>query len=211
MQDTAILLSTAYFPPVEYFAGIYHAKKIYIEAEENYIKQSYRNRCRIYTADGIQALIIPAIKTTGNHTRIRDIKISYRERWQLNHWRAIAAAYQKSPYFQYYEDTFSVFLDKKHTFLFDFNMELLHTLLSVIGIKRAIKTTEVYEMFPEHTTDLRNVIHPKKECDLFFPPYTQVFHERIGFVPNLSVIDLIFNVGPGCREYLQKIMIVREE
>ncbi len=203
----AILFSTAYLGPIEYFTYIINCDSILIEKEEHYIKQTYRNRCVIYTANGVQSLTIPVIKVNGNRTKIKDIKISYAEKWQLIHWRAISSAYSNSPYFLYYRDELEQFYFEKHKYLLDYNNRLFETILKILEWDIEIKFTQLYyEKIEKGMVDLRNEINPKKELKIQFNPYTQVFAEKFGFVSNLSIIDLIFNLGPESNEYLLTIL-----
>ena len=188
------LFSTAYLAPVEYFQYLKTAGKVCIEQHEYYQKQTYRSRCRIATANGIMDLSIPVEKR--NHTLIRDIRISEHSDWQTQHWRSIEAAYNSSPFFEYYADDFRPFFEKKWLFLWDFNMELLHKTLELLDIETEILLTETYEpQTGEETLDLREIIHPKKEASIPLKSYYQVFATKFGFIPNMSIIDLLFNMG----------------
>ena len=188
------LFSTAYLAPVEYFQYLKTAGKVCIEQHEYYQKQTYRSRCRIATANGIMDLSIPVEKR--NHTLIRDIRISEHSDWQTQHWRSIEAAYNSSPFFEYYADDFRPFFEKKWLFLWDFNMELLHKTLELLDIETEILLTETYEpQTGEETLDLREIIHPKKEVSIPLKSYYQVFATKFGFIPNMSIIDLLFNMG----------------
>ncbi len=188
------LFSTAYLAPVEYFQYLKTAGKVCIEQHEYYQKQTYRSRCRIATANGIMDLSIPVEKR--NHTLIRDIRISEHSDWQTLHWRSIEAAYNSSPFFEYYADDFRPFFEKKWLFLWDFNMELLHKILELLDIETEILLTETYEpQTGEETLDLREIIHPKKEASIPLKSYYQVFATKFGFIPNMSIIDLLFNMG----------------
>ena len=188
------LFSTAYLAPVEYFQYLKTAGRVCIEQHEYYQKQTYRSRCRIATANGIMDLSIPVEKR--NHTLIRDIRISEHSDWQTLHWRSIEAAYNSSPFFEYYADDFRPFFEKKWLFLWDFNMELLHKILELLDIETEILLTETYKpQTGEETLDLREIIHPKKEASIPLKSYYQVFATKFGFIPNMSIIDLLFNMG----------------
>ena len=208
MKQTPILLSTAYLPPLTYFVKIINCNNIVIEHFETYPKQTYRNRCEIYSANGMLSLTIPVIKPNGNHTLTKDIEISNVNNWQKIHWRAIESAYSSSPFFMYYRDLFYPFYEKKYKYLLDFNNSLLELILKILKIAVNINTTLKFEKQPNDTKDMRNAIHPKKATDAYFeqmPFYTQVFHDKYGFLSNLSIIDLLFNEGNFTKDYLLKI------
>ncbi|MCD4746175.1 MAG: WbqC family protein [Bacteroidales bacterium] len=212
----SILLSTAYLAPIEYYYHIAKFSEGFIEKYENYIKQTYRNRCLIYSANGMQRLSIPVIKVDGNHTCIKDIQISYFENWQKIHWKSIESAYNSSPFFLYYQDDIKPFHFKKYKFLIDFNQDILNVILKLIGIKTIVKYTSAYQKESSGIPDLRNKIKPgKKIYDNnklnIIPHYTQVFEAKYGFIPNLSIIDLLFNEGPNTKEYLQGLVFDKRE
>ena len=207
--DTAIL-SSAYFPPIDYFAVLRSYPDFFIEGCENYIKQSYRNRCNIFASDGVLSLTIPIIKG-GVHMPIRDVKADYSYPWLLRHKRAIISAYRSSPFFEYYcDDLFSI-LDKKEIFLFDINQQLLSALCEMCGLKVNISLTQEYvqsNRLEDTIVDFRETIHPKKESPVFnddkkLKPYYQVFSDKWGFKSNLSIIDLLFNEGPDSISFLE--------
>jgi len=193
-----ILIETQYFPPLEYFAALSVSKEVNLEIYENFEKQTYRNRCRILTANGILNLSVPLHKSSKIISR--DIKIDYSQKWPSNHKMAIQSAYGKSPFFYHYRNLLFNKLDKKYTFLIDLNMELLSICLGLLDINVKISKTEKFEKSPgKGITDLRSAIHPKRVSSHTLPvkplSYIQVFGKK--FVPNLSVLDLLFCEGPN--------------
>ncbi|MFH0864727.1 MAG: WbqC family protein [Bacteroidota bacterium] len=197
-----IVFSTAYLPPISYFQQLTTYRCIYIDRFENYIKQTYRNRCCIYSANGKLVLSVPVKKVDGNHTKVKDIEIDYREPWQRLHWRAIESAYSNSPFFLYYRDDFEPFYLKKTKYLADLNNELLQIICKHAGIKAEIYFSEKYfEPSPE-IIDLRNSFPSKKKDALIQNKYKQVFDEKSGFISNLSIIDLLFNEGKFSKEFI---------
>lgn len=202
-----VLLSTAYFAPVRYFSKLAVYPEIYIEQHENFIKQTYRNRAVILGANGPISLIVPVEKGREQKIKISDLQIAYDEEWQRNHWRTIFSAYNSSPFFEYYADELEPFFRKKHKFLFDFNQQTTQTLLEMLEISRELKLTDDFEKAPEHCLNFREQISPKSHLideDLHFvaQPYTQVFQEKFGFISDLSILDLLFNVGPSAHSVL---------
>ncbi|MEA4976786.1 MAG: WbqC family protein [Paludibacter sp.] len=190
-------LSTAYLAPVEYYKLLANAEEVLLEQHESYVKQSYRNRCVIATANGLMDLTIPVEKFEKSKTRIRDIRISYHGNWQLQHWRSIESAYNSSPFFEYYADDLIGFYEKKWNFLWDYNIEIQQKMLELVDVQPIISLTDGYlKELPEDTHDLRTAIHPKKEAILgHHKSYYQVFAPKLGFQPNLSVLDLLLNMG----------------
>lgn len=194
-------LSTAYLAPVQYYTKLLASDSIFIEQNENYIKQTYRNRCSIVSANGPISLSIPVIHSSAQKTLTKDIRIADHGNWQHMHWNAIVSAYNSTPFFEYYQDDFYPFYHKKIEFLFDFNNELQELILKLLNIETpCIKFTEDYKTcFTEKQSDLREAIHPKKEwiSDIHFAPatYYQVFDQKLGFFPNMSIVDLLFNMG----------------
>lgn len=209
-SSEAVLLSTAYLPPVEYFIAILQAKKTYLEVQEHYIRQTYRNRCLIATAGGVHALSIPVSKLLPNHCPIKDIKIDYSENWQRAHWKTIETAYNKSPFFLYYRDYFEVFYTRETTFLLDFNSQMLEVIGSLLHVQiRMIPTESYVKETSAGCRDLRQAINPKKclSPDYSFRnlnAYRQVFNDKSAFIPNLSILDLLFNEGNLSADYLKQ-------
>lgn len=204
-----ILLSSAYLPPVQYFAHLQSAEQVWIEQYDHYQKQTYRNRCVIAAPDGPLSLTVPIEKPNTQKAFMRDIRISDHGNWRHLHWNAIESAYNHTPFFEYYKDDFRPFYEKKFDFLVDYNEQLCQLVCQLIDIDTFFQRTESYVVEPSNTIiDLRDAIHPKKEVmdDASFSavPYYQVFQERLGFLPNLSIIDLLFNMGPEAILVLQK-------
>lgn len=220
------LLSTAYFPPVSYFAAIAQDMKgvivpsvVFIESHENYQKQSYRNRCRFYGADGVQTLSFPIVHENGTHKHpIGETRIDYRKPWVQQHKKAIISAYRTSAFFEYYQDELFEILDSRKEKLIDLNTELLKFFIEKTGLKADINLTEEFSIDPNishqgqiiECEDLREVIHPKRENSILKDlglekPYFQVFAQKHGFIRDLSIMDLLFNEGPDSILYLKKL------
>ena len=197
-----MLFSSAYFPPLAYFAAIATAQNICIEAHEHYIKQTYRNRCTIYSANGLLDLIVPVEKPQGSKTLIRDVQISYAEAWVKQHKHAFVSAYKSSPFFDYYADACFAVLDKQEKFLWDLNEKLLHTLCKLIGLSPTITASENFTPLNSVANDLRYSISPKQPIELPQLPYSQVFDEKFGFQSSVSVFDAVCNLGSDTKEYL---------
>lgn len=194
LANNSTLFSTAYLAPVEYYMLLAQSSKVLIENAEHYQKQSYRNRCQIAAANGIMDLSIPVEKA--NNELIRDVKISNHSDWQTQHWRSIESAYNSSPFFEYYLDDLKPFYEKKWLFLWEFNANLLNKILDLLEIEKQIAYSDKFELLvDESVLDVRNLIHPKKEALIQVQPYYQVFEQKMGFIPNLSIIDLLFNMG----------------
>jgi len=192
-----IYLSTAYLAPVEYYVALAKADAVFLEHCEFYEKQSYRNRCYIAAANGKMALSIPVEKLSGDKSLMRDIRISEHNDWQNQHWRSIESAYNSTPFFEYFKDDLLPFYEKKWGFLWDFNQEIQAKVLELLELEPIITLTNDYKINLETTClDYRNSIHPKKDnAKTKHTPYYQVFEQRFGFLPNLSIIDLLFNMG----------------
>lgn len=195
-------LTTAYLAPVSYYSILYHYPDIEIEANCNYIKQTYRNRCRIVGANGVLSLTVPIVKPDTLKCPTRDIRISEHGNWRHMHWNAIVSAYRSTPFFEYYQDDFQPFYRKSFPFLFDFNEQLRNLICECLGIRSHVRYTSRFrkELQPDQT-DFRETIHPKRNTGdtdggFIAVPYHQVFHDKFGFIPDMSIIDLLFNLGP---------------
>ncbi|MDO4159380.1 MAG: WbqC family protein [Prevotellaceae bacterium] len=228
------LLSSTYFGPVQWYQKLNRYDKICIEKYDNFIKQTYRNRCIIATTNGIQALTIPVERTetsmsagangietntdsaqNGEQTKtlskcmMKDIRISDHGNWRHIHWNALQSAYGESPFFEYYADDIRPFYEKKWTFLYDFNIEICAKMCELIDIQPNIEFTEKFISSEEATAngieDYRDAIRPKHPLhDESFSPrrYYQVYEQKHGFIPNLSILDLLFNMGNESVLYL---------
>lgn len=209
MVENNILLSTAYFAPVQYYSKFLKYNTVYIEQFENFIKQTYRNRCKIMGGSGPVMLIVPVVKGRGPKILIKDIRISYDTDWQRNHWRTLFSAYNSSPFFEYYSDEIRPFFEKRFSFLFDLNQSVHETICQLLELENQAILTDDFEKTPDGTLNFRETITPKIhkiEPDIHFQPaaYTQVFSDRSGFSPNLSILDLLFNEGPNSYSVLEK-------
>ena len=203
MNSQTALLSTAYLGCIQYFEKFLIYDKLILEQFENFPKQTYRNRCNIMNANGLQTLSIPVVKSRSKQFT-KDVKISYDENWQQHHWRSIESAYRNSPFYEHYIDYFASFYENKFEFLLDFNHQLLETVFEIFEINPTISYSSTYEISIT-CDDFRESIHPKKLNDnLKSKPYIQVFSNKHGFMPNLSIIDVIFNLGYDWRESLMQ-------
>ena len=218
-----MLFSTAYFPPVEYFAKIAEGftlstdevkpSVIWLEACEHYTKQTYRNRFRYYAADGVQSLSFPVVHgESAQKLRITDVEVDWSTPWLIRTERAISAAYESSAFFDHYRDELFGLLEERPRTLFELNLSILRFFLDKTGIRADIRFTE--EFTPTGTgiygEDLREAIHPKRPNTILKDlalekPYFQVFARKYGFVPNLSIMDLVFNEGPDAILYLKNL------
>ena len=208
MTKSAIL-SSSYFGNIQFFSHIVKSGTVFIEQNDHYSRQSYRNRTTIMAANGPMNLTVPVVKPKGK-TVTKDIVISYDTKWQKNHWRSIFSAYNSSPFFEYYKDDLYPVFQKQWKYLTDLNSKLLELTLEMIEANPKIEYPDEYiENVNDYLLDLREVIHPKKDFRIsdnqFSPlPYRQVFSETMNFVPNLSILDLIFNKGPEAYSVLEE-------
>ena len=209
------LLSSTYFGPVQWYQKLHRYDECLIERHESFIKQTYRNRMIIATTNGPLALTIPTNHDTS--MAMKDIRISDHANWRHVHWNALLSAYGESPFFEYYQDDIRPFYEKKYDFLFDFNMEIMEKMIELLDIRPNVKVTDEY--FPKKSVlseelrmkseefngfvsgeivDFRDAIRPKKPLpDADFTPvrYYQVYEQKHGFLPNMSILDLLFNEG----------------
>ena len=194
------ILTSSFFPTIQYVTYLYSAKSVLIETCEHYQKKTYRNRYEIYGANGIVPLSVPVEKGNTPKQYIKDIRIAYHTSWNETHWKTIESAYNSSPYFLYYEDDISNVFFKKWEFLLDMNIASIHAILNCLEIKVNIELTSTYNPSGYYENDFREIVQPKNDfrADIKFNPieYRQVFGLKHGFIPNLSILDLLFNKGP---------------
>jgi hypothetical protein len=203
---TTSLLSSAYCAPIQWFQKLNRYDAVVIEQHDNFLKQTFRNRCVIATANGTQTLTIPVEKSDGDKCLMRDIRISDHGNWRRLHWNALATAYGDSPFFDYYVDDLRPFYEQRFAFLLDFNMQMTAKLCELLDITPNISLSEEYVKDVESgVDDFREVIrpkHPMPDADFIPKPYYQVYAQRHGFIPNLSILDLLFNMGNEAVFYL---------
>lgn len=201
-----MILSTAYLPSIQYVALLCQNGDAQIEQWEHYVKQSYRNRSRILSSNGPLDLIVPVEKPQGCKTLLKDVRLAYHDRWNAEHWNAIRSAYNSSPFFEYYVDDIEHFFSQQFDFLIDYNTELLDCILNLLKIPHTIMYSENFVPLHTETQDYRYTISPKvPNLGVHFPEYPQVFDYKFGFTPNLSILDLLCNLGPESKQYLESI------
>lgn len=199
-----ILLPAAYFGNIEYFSLLLSADKILMENHEHFIKQTYRNRCEIYGANGKLDLIVPIKRGRSERIVMNKAIIDNTSNWQKLHWRSIESGYRRSPYFEYYEDKFLSLFERKFETLMELDSEITRFILSLLKENREITWTSTYEKDYPDTKDLRLHFDPKKRESFQHTKYTQVFENKTGFISNLSILDLLFNTGPQGVSILKK-------
>lgn len=197
------LLSTTYFGPVQWYQKLYRSEAVQIEQWESFQKQTYRNRCLIATTQGVQALTVPVER--GTSTLIKDIRISDHGNWRHLHWNALVSAYGESPFFEYYQDDIRPFFEKRWEFLFDFNEDIRMKMCELLDIQPKVSYSLEFKILNSLLKDFREGIrpkHPMEDPDFEPKPYYQVYRQKHGFLANLSVLDLLFNMGPEGIFYL---------
>tara|TARA_Y100000746_G_scaffold225260_1_gene228741 strand:- start:151 stop:759 length:609 start_codon:yes stop_codon:yes gene_type:complete len=197
-----ILLPISYLGPIEYFAFIIQNKKTIIEKQENFLKQTIRNRCEIYNSNGIQHLTVHKKRKSSSKIKISEIEISNDHHWKKNHIKAIKSAYSSSPFFDHYFEYFEEIYNLTENKLFNLNLKFIELTLQILGSNNEITYTSTYNN-NFNGIDLRNYQFDTIECDY----YDQVFNKNHGFIRNLSIIDLIFNLGPESLNYLENIKL----
>ncbi|MCR5512557.1 MAG: WbqC family protein [Prevotella sp.] len=199
---STVLLQTTYFGPIQWYQKLYRYNSSLIEQYDSYQKQTYRNRCVIATANGLQALTVPV---EHNSQLVKDLRISDHNQWRRVHWNALQSAYSESPFFDYYADDIRPFFEKKYEFLIDFNESIRQTICDLLDIQPKVEYTSGYEKQMEGVDDYREIInakHPQADADFQPRRYWQVFEGKHGFQANLSILDLLFNTGNEAIFYL---------
>lgn len=210
-EDCALIFRTinnmyfypTYFSPIAQFAAMTTAEQITFEVCDNYQKQTYRTRSYIYSPNGRQRLNVP-IQHTGGRQKTRDVKIDHSENWQIQHKKSLEAAYRSSPFFEFYEDEITAIFKRKHIFLLDLNIKTYDLICNIFEWDKKVAKTKIYKKSYPDGKDFRSMVDAKTRRDLNLEPYAQVFSERHGFLPNLSILDLLFNLGPETEGYLKK-------
>jgi hypothetical protein len=199
----SILIHPTYFPSVSHYVAMMQADEIIMEVDDNFQKQTNRNRMYIYSANGIQMLNIPIKHSSNPHQKFKDVLIENDFNWQKQHFKSLEAAYRTSPYFEYFEDDIRTVFEKPQKYMMDLNLQIHEIISECLGKKLPYTPTE--EFFKEvsaEITDLRHLVNGKKDVSVF-TPYTQVFDDRHGFINNLSILDLLFNEGRHGIDYLK--------
>ena len=202
----SLILPTAYFGSIFQFALVAQFQEYQVEGLEHFVKQSYRNRCEIYGANGLLKLVVP-LKKWKNNTLTKDINLSFDENWQNLHWRSVESAYRSSPYFEFYEEEIKPLFFLKEDNLFNYNLYVENELKELLQIE---SKSSIKAEYSASEPDWRKIIHPKNieiHKKINFPNYIQVFESKYGFLPNLSILDLIFNLGPNSKNYLENLSL----
>jgi hypothetical protein len=198
-----ILIHPGYFPSISHFVAIAQSDLVTFEMDDNFQKQTNRNRMYIYSPNGIQLLNIPIKHSKVAHQKTKDVRLETAFDWQKQHFKSLEAAYRTSPFFEYFEDDITPIFQKKHTFLMDLNLETMSVVSKCLGLEFDYNETEEYFREVKDKIDFRGLINGKKDTSVF-EPYTQVFGEKHGYLNNLSILDLLFNEGRYALDYLKK-------
>jgi hypothetical protein len=203
-MDNKNVFASNYLAPIEYYFQLINSNEAIIDTHENYVKQTFRNRCQILSPNGVQNLTIPLVKARQRKV-INKVEIAYDDNWRKLHWKSFESAYRSSPYFEYYEDDFYPFYhEKEYKYLVDFNEAMQAKIIELLSLEVNITKSDSYIENVATANDFRNSISPKNTTSLSFASYIQVFGgERNGFNPNLSILDLLFNEGPNAVNYMK--------
>ncbi|WP_298520274.1 WbqC family protein [uncultured Kordia sp.] len=199
------LIHPTYFPSIAHYVAFAKAEDLVYEMEDNFQKQTYRNRTYIYGANGKLMLNVPVRHSKKDkHQKYKDIEIANETPWQRLHWRSLESAYRTSPYFEYYEDELKPLFEKRYTHLIDLNFDTIQVINDCLQLDIKTSQTTAYEPIVSNKQDSRKLVNVKKEPDYGFDSYTQVFDSKFGFIPNLSILDLLFNEGTNALTYLEQ-------
>jgi hypothetical protein len=198
-----LLVLPSYFPSISQYAAMAQAQSVTLEADDNYQKQTNRNRMYIYSPNGVQLLNVPIKHSKDAHQKTRDVKIETAFDWQKLHFKSLEAAYRSSPFFEYFEDAFMPVYEKRHTFLTDLNLETMDIAAKCLGMPWHYEKTQEYFHDAQGFSDARFMANGKKD-PAQLEPYRQVFAEKHGFLNNLSIVDLICNEGRHALDYLRR-------
>ncbi|SNA81936.1 WbqC family protein [Flavobacterium psychrophilum] len=201
-----ILLHPTYFPSISHFVAMAKATTVTLEMEDNFQKQTNRNRMYLYSPNGIFMLNIP-VKNSNSKQMTKDVKLETSFDWQKQHFKTLEASYRNSPFFEYYEDELMPIFTKKHTFLMDLNIETIEIVSKCLKLDFTPQKTIEYFHEVNGLDDFRVLANGKKDTNTF-SSYTQVFQEKQGFINNLSILDLLFNEGRFALDYLKKEMLI---
>lgn len=197
-----IILHPTYFPSISHYTAMVQAEEITFEVEDNFQKQTNRNRMYIYSPNGLQLLNIPVKHSKEKHQKFKDVRIENDFDWQKNHFKSLEAAYRTSPFFEFFEDDFRPIFEKKHEFMMDLNFLIFEIVNECLGVDLPFSKTLEYFHEIQDKTDFRYLANGKKDT-FTNEEYTQVFEEKHGFIPNLSILDLLFNEGRHAVDYLK--------
>ncbi|MEY3053058.1 MAG: hypothetical protein RLY31_2843 [Bacteroidota bacterium] len=214
-MSAEVLLELHYLPGIPYVSALAAHSVVVLEQSEHYVKGSFRNRCLVATAAGPQRLSIPLQKGKNQAQPVRDVRLAYDEPWQRQHWRTLSAAYGRAPFYAHYADLLApFFLQKKYVFLWDWNLDLLRCLLPLLPVRADLRLSEGYHpVVPTGLSDFRNRLKPGAvPWEGYAPPaYPQVFEDRLGFLPGLSILDLLFCMGPAAASFLPVFSTPQEQ
>lgn len=204
-----LLIHPTYFPSISHFVAMVQADTVTFEVEDNFQKQTNRNRMYIYSPNGVQLLNIPVKHSpVGGHQKFKDVKLETAFDWQKQHFKSLEAAYRTSPFFEYFEDDIRPVFEQKHKYMMDLNFQIMEILYNCLGLPFEYKKTTEYFHTVEGFDDFRSLTNGKKDPNVF-DEYTQVFEEKHGYINNLSILDLLFNEGRYALDYLKKQTLVR--
>lgn len=193
------VLPVLYFAPINYYVQVLQRPEVVLEVEESFTKQTYRNRCHVLSANGLLKLTVPISHKGSKH--IKDIEISYVDPWCKQHLKALKSAYESSAFFDYYEEEITQLLEKKPRYLLDLNLKIHQWILDQLQVEKKIQVSQEYQR-EMNGLDLRSHFNAKELQGQESPKYFQVFFDKVNFIPNLSVLDLIFNLGPESSIYI---------